>query len=244
MSRVFRAQSPAQRPLCPAVRRKEREAQPQAQVARLPDPAVIVAKAREEADAILADAKEQAAALIEQAEAERDRIAAEARAAGRNDGYIDGHAKGLAEAESLINEAQEALLSARAAYAQMLKDAEPKLLALVMEVSRRVVNEAFSADPDLCIDLVRKGLEALKDEREFSLRVDPSIVSLIEGEKEGLAREYGARSIDVVADPEVTGGAVIRTPHGYVDVTIESQIRNISMALAEARKKAMGIELQ
>lgn len=239
MSRVFRAQSRPQRAL-PAVSK----ARVPAEVPSLPDPAALVAAAKEEAETVVASAIEEAAALVERSRAEAERVATEAREAGHNDGYLDGHAKGLAEAESLAKEARLALETARTAYSGMLKEAEPRLLALVMEVSRRVVTDSFAADSQMVLDLIRKGLDALRDEREFSLRVDPALVALIEGQAEVLGKEYGAKSIDVVGDPDVSGGAVILTPHGYVDVTIESQIRNISLALAEARKRAMGTELQ
>lgn len=239
MSRVFRTQSHPRRALSPVSRLKTGD-----KAASLPDPATLVSRAKEEAESILAQAKQEAAALLDEARAQRDSLVAEAREAGREEGRRDGHAAGLLEAESLIKEAADALSAARGAYAEMLKESEPKLLALAVEVSRRVVTDSFSADQSLALELIRKGLGALKDEREFSLRVDPALVTLIEGEKDALSREFGARSIEVIGDPDICGGAVIMTPHGYVDVTVESQIRNISTALAEARKKAMGLEPQ
>jgi len=208
----------------------------------LPDPAEVLEKARQEAQAILEEAREEAEALVSRAREEAGEIAAKAREAGRNEGYYEGRDEGLAEAQKIVNEAKAALQAARDAYSQMLVDSEPRLLALVIEISRKVLGDAFGADPKVIIGLIRQGLAALKDEREFSLKVPPELVSLVEGQVPTLRREFGARSMDVVGDPEVAGGAIVSTPHGYVDVTIESQIRSIAIALAEARKKVLGVE--
>jgi flagellar assembly protein FliH len=237
LSRVFRSQPiRIRRPVPKPVEIEARIEQ------RLPDPAEILDAARKEAQAILDEAREEAEALIGRARDEAGKIANEAREAGRNRGYSDGHAEGLAEAQKLVEEAGAALEAAREAYSRMLADSEPRLLALVIEISRKVLGDAFEADPKVVLDLIRQGLTALRDEREFSLKVPPELVSLVEGEVPTLKREFGARSMEVVGDPEIAGGAIVSTPHGYVDVTIESQIRSIAIALAEARKKVLGVE--
>jgi|LSQX01.2.fsa_nt_gb flagellar assembly protein FliH len=237
LSRVFRSQPiRIRRPVPKPVEIEARIEQ------RLPDPAEILDAARKEAQAILDEAREEAEALISRARDEAGKIANEAREAGRNRGYSDGHAEGLAEAQKLVEEAGAALEAAREAYSRMLADSEPRLLALVIEISRKVLGDAFEADPKVVLDLIRQGLTALRDEREFSLKVPPELVSLVEGEVPTLKREFGARSMEVVGDPEIAGGAIVSTPHGYVDVTIESQIRSIAIALAEARKKVLGVE--
>jgi flagellar assembly protein FliH len=240
LSRVFRTRSRLQRALPPPPVQPKIEEDP----VQLPDLEAMAAEAKREAEALLAKAKEEAESLLQEALARREDVLAEAREAGRDEGYAEGHSKGLSEAEGIIREAEEVLESARGAYKAMLAEVEPKLLALAIEVARRVVNDSFEADSTVVLELIRKGLASVRDEREFQLRVDPSLVALVEGEKEALCQEVGAKSIEVVGDAEVSGGAVVRTPHGFVDVTIESQIRNVAHALAEARKKVIGAETQ
>lgn len=237
MSRVFRSQPTRIRRLIPLLPEVQTRTEPD-----LPDPAEILDKAREEAQAILDEAREEAEGLVSRARDKAARITDEAREAGRNEGYREGHMKGLDDARALVEEAKAALQEARDAYAQMLSDSEPRLLALVIEISRKVLGDAFEADPDIILHLIREGLTAFRDEREFSLKVPPELVSLVEGEIPVLKREFGAKSMDVVGDPDTAGGAIVFTPHGYVDVTIESQIRAIAIALAEARKKVLGVE--
>ncbi len=148
MSRVFRSQPAPLRRIKPAQAAMEPR---KAEV--LPDPREIVAEAREEAEAILEEARRQAQSIVEEARAESERIAEAAREAGRNDGYVDGHEKGLAEAQHLVDEAQAALQAARDAYGEMLAESEPRLLALVVEVGRKVLGDAFAQDPGVILGL-------------------------------------------------------------------------------------------
>ena len=100
LSRVFRSQPGA-------LRRPVRLHTPAAETGepvRLPDPQEIVARARKEAEAILEEAAREAESIVSRAQEEAGRIATEARETGRNDGYLDGHAKGLAEAQGLLEE--------------------------------------------------------------------------------------------------------------------------------------------
>lgn len=235
MSRLFRAQRKAPRTVQVTKRRKGEAPQ---------DPALVLQDAERRAAEILAAAEKKAASLAESAAADRARLREEASKAAYSEGYSQGYKAGLQQASDLLRDAGQALASAREAFDRMKKEAEPRLLALAMDTAKRVTSEALAVSPDILLDMVRKGMEALKDEREFSLRVDPALISLVEGASDDLGRQFAARSIEVVPDDSVKNGAVVVTPHGFVDVTLESQIRNISVALAEARKRALGEEVQ
>ena len=231
MSRLFRAQKKAPRTV--QVTKRHKGEVPQ-------DPALLLQDAERRAAEMLAAAAKKAASLAESAAADRARLREEASKAGCSEGYKAG----LQQASDLLRDAGQALASAREAFDRMKKEAEPRLLALALDTAKRVTSEALAVSPDILLDMVRKGMEALKDEREFSLRVDPALISLVEGATDDLGRQFAARSIEVVPDDSVKNGAVVVTPHGFVDVTLESQIRNISVALAEARKRALGEEVQ
>lgn len=201
------------------------------------DPAAVLEEAQIRAKEIVADAQAEASALAGRAAAEAQKCRQDAISAGREEGYRAGYEAATQETSSLIAEAREALAAAREAFSEMAATAEPRMLALALDSAKRITSEALSVNPEIVLDLIRKGMSAMKDEREFSLRVDPDLVALVEGSADGLGKEFAARSVEVVPDDSAKGGAIVRTPHGFVDVTLESQIRNISLALAEARKR-------
>lgn len=233
MSRVFRARNRAPRSVQVA---RSLEGGQEA----LLDPAALIRKVEQEAEKILSGARAEASSIVESATLESSAIRDRAQETGWKDGFAAGYDAGLKEAEGMLEEARAALCSARETFGAMLNDSEPKLLTLALDTARRIASSSVRGEPGVLLDLVRRGMEALRDEREFSIRVDPSLLELVEGARDDLGREYAARSIEVIADDSVRDGAVIGTPHGFVDVTVETQIQNIAVALREARKRAGG----
>ena len=226
MSRVFRTRSRLQRALPPPPVQPKIEEDP----VQLPDLEAMAAEAKREAEALLAKAKEEAESLLQEALARREDVLAEAREAGRDEGYAEGHSKGLSEAEGIIREAEEVLESARGAYKAMLAEVEPKLLALAIEVARRVVNDSLAVNSEL---KPRKG-----GVRE---KIPAAWISLaLLSKKRALCQVEPSQS-RLSAMPKCPAG---RRPHSqrFVDVTIESN-RNVAHA-GEARKKVIGAEAQ
>lgn len=230
MSRVIRAPISAVRPIC------GREFDIGGRCAE--DPAEALALAREQADRILAQARARADSIVAEAKAAAERIRVEAEQEGFRAGFEDGLAKGISEVEETIARAKEALARANAAFDQMLRESEPKLVALSLEVARRIAGDAVKGDPDAVAAMIRTGFEALRGEKEFTVVVDPSLVAYIEGYKDDLARTYNARKVAVEGDPSVGAGAVVRTPHGTVDLSVNAQIENIACALGRLRQRA------
>ncbi len=228
MSRVFRSQQRTPR----TVQVSRARGRPEDAIT---DPVLFLKEIERKASETLASAREEASSLVEAATAESAGIRSRAAESGSKEGYEEG----LRQAQEILDQAQSALDAARGAFEAMLKEAEPKILALAMDTAKRIAADAIRTEPGVLLDMVRRGLDAVKDEREFSLRVDPELVALVDGARDDLGREYAARTIEVVPDERVKDGAVIRTPHGFVDVTVESQIKNISVALVEARKRAV-----
>jgi len=206
------------------------------------DPAEVLAEARASAAQVIAEAQEEAQSIIESARAESAAMREQAVEEGYREGRERGYEEGINAASELVEKANAALAHANEAFEAMMAESEPKLLALAISIAKRVAAESIKTDPEVVLDLIRKGMRALRDEREFSLHVDPDLVSVVEGYADDLGRQFGARSVEVVPDTAARDGAIVRTPHGFVDATIQSQIRNVAAAIAEARKRAVEVE--
>lgn len=195
----------------------------------------LLEQARREASAIRQQAEEEANLILEKARLEAVECRKKAEREGFDTGYRSGLDKGLDEAQRFVEQAREALAASREAYAKYIYDAEPKLLALVLEAAKKVVGEALTHDPELIISMLRQGMEALGDERRLLLRVNPKLLAFVEGTKQGLEREFGVEITEVIGDPSISAGAVVETPSGQLDATIETQIENLAKAIGEAR---------
>lgn len=191
-------------------------------------------------DEILTEANQQARRILEEAVKQRDMVLEDARREGFAAGYAEGADRAAAEAQGIIDEARRVLEEAKSVLPCMLRELEPRILALCLEISRKVLGKELREDPEIVLQMARQGMRALRDEREFSLHVNPLFVAVLEGAGDRLAEEFSARSIEVVGDEEMPpDGVVVRTPHGSVDVRIETQLENLAQALAEWRQRSI-----
>ncbi len=228
MSRVFRVEGCRTVWIPPAYEEKHED---------LPeiDPEEILNKASSEALTMEKEARRQAALIIEDAQKKGLEYRKQAERLGFEAGYKKGTAKGLSEAQELINQARAVLEASKEAYDMYIEQMEPKLLALALEVARKIIGESLSHDPELVFSMLRQGLDAIGDEHEFTLRVNPKLVALIEGGKQEFQTQHNIRSIEVVGDDFISDGLIVETSCGQIDATVETQIENIAKAIGEAR---------
>lgn len=189
-----------------------------------------------EAAMLVESAKAQACKIIEEAKRKAAECHAEAKKSGFAKGYNEGFEEGLNQAERLLCQAQEVLEQSKTAFEQYLQQCEPYFLAMILEIAKKIVGESIQCDPDLALSMVQQAVSAVDDERNITIRVNPEIVAILEGTKQTLEGQYN-RSVDVLVDPSISTGAVIESPRGQVDATIETQIRNIARAIGESRTR-------
>lgn len=235
MSRVFRVEAGGS-VWIPAFRPNVVEAEPvDVDVAVEVSREELLEQARQEASALKRQAEEEANRILERARLEAVQRLEQAEREGFDAGYRAGLDKGLDQAQAFVEQAREALAASREAYNRYIEEAEPKLLALVLEIAQKVVGQALTHDPELILSMLRQGIEAMGDERQFLLRVNPKLIAFVEGTKQGLEREFGVEITEVIGDPSVSEGAILETPSGQIDATVETQIENIAKAIGEAR---------
>lgn len=186
---------------------------------------------------LLESAKAQAHEIVEEAKKKASEYHEEARKAGFSEGYNEGFQKGLGQAEQLISQAKEVLEQSRTAFSQYLEACEPYLVAMTLEIAKKIVGDAIQCDPEIALSMIRQAISVLDDESSITINVNPEIVAIIEGSKQNLEGQYNNRRIEVVGDPSISIGALVESPRGQVDATIETQIANIARAIGEARTR-------
>jgi type III secretion protein L len=177
--------------------------------------------AGERARALVAKAEDDARALRAEAEADRERLRAEAVTAGR--------AEGLASAAA-------ALASAARERDRRLAGVERELVALAVDVARRILGRELAADPDAVVGVAREALAAARGRRELTLRVNPSDAGALRGAQAVLAGAIApAAAFAIREDPTVPpGGALVETEAGLVDARLETQLAALLRALEAA----------
>ncbi|HSN90944.1 MAG TPA: type III secretion system stator protein SctL [Anaeromyxobacteraceae bacterium] len=183
-------------------------------------PAVAHEAARRAA-ALLERAEAEAATLRARAEAEGEEARAEAREAGRREGLA---AAGAALAGAALE--RERILAA----------AEREVVALAIEVARKILGRELATDPAAALHLAAAALRNARGRRQATLRVHPSDAPAIrEGEARLSPLVPVAPGLAVEEDPGLSpGDVVVETEAGRIDARIETQLESLRLALEES----------
>ncbi|RPH70661.1 MAG: hypothetical protein EHM78_10515 [Myxococcaceae bacterium] len=171
-------------------------------------PAPLLA-ARDDARQLLSAAEARAAELISEAEQAAESVRSEAREAGRDEG--------LAYAQRLLVEIQQARLRTLEGEALRRNVSE-----LALTVARRVLGDAWEVAPSLWARAVFAAAEPLRRSAALSLRVAPSSAAAV---RDGLVAEIASGAVQVVGDPTVDeAGCIAVSSCGRVDGKLSTML--------------------
>lgn len=158
--------------------------------------------------------------------AEMERVHQQARDEGHAAGYQEGRKAAEAEAlrlRALVDGAQSGL-------AQLDQNVADQLLALALEIARRVVCDALTARPELILPVVQEAARCLPEfEQPVRVMLHPADAALVQSH---LAAQAAASGWIIVPDATVArGGCVLRTATAEVDATLPRRWQRVLAAL-------------
>lgn len=173
----------------------------------------------------------------------RERIAAlelqlsQQSAAVRQEGLREGEAQGRSRAEAALKPIAETM----ARTIQQLVDTKPVLrkqveqeaVQLSLAISRRILRREVSIDPSALHGLVQAAFDRVARQETTRVLVHPDQAVQI---RAALAAAT-TRNIEVVSDGSRESGTLIfETTRGSVDASLDSQLREIELGLADRLK--------
>lgn len=219
----------------------------------------ILSDAESVAEAQIANAMEEAAALRERAQAEIDdwwqarrdldqQVEDEARQAGFEAGFREGvqqaeeqvarHYEGmLAEAKSVLEQAYEM-------KSQIIKESEPFLIELSVAIAEKIIQHELSSNPEWIIGITKSVLSRKREKGVVSLCVSPEQFAYIRDARDELMLAVDSQAeLQILPDSTVGGhGCVIRTDFGSVDARVDTQLKEIKLALQQLSLEPKGGE--
>jgi flagellar biosynthesis/type III secretory pathway protein FliH len=170
------------------------------------------------AAARLAEAEEQAGAIVARAEADREAIRAKAEEAGRR--------QARAEAGAI-------LAGAARARDRLLAASEREVVAVAIDVARKVIARELSTDPAAVGGMAASALGAARVRRQVTLRVHPDDAAATRAW--GGSGPAGVPGVGIEEDGRLApGDVVVETEAGRIDARVETQLEALREALVEA----------
>src|SRR5215475_2696270 len=161
---------------------------------------------------------------------DRRRAEQEAYERGHAEGLAAGKDQAAAELAPVLDRLARSLADLSSLRPRIRKNAEVDLIKLSMAIARRVLHRELTLDPESISGLIKVALEKLQSREVSRVRTHPDYETIIKS----LLERFGATQIEVVRDTSLQRGDVLfETPHGTLDASIESQLREIERGFAD-----------
>jgi len=192
-----------------------------------------VEKARREAAMIVREAQLEAERLLEAA---RTRAAAEAEETGRHareSGYSEGERQAQRQYAALIQEAEETLAFAKNSYQETLDGMEEDMVALVLDVARKVIGMEIAAQPESILGIIRSTLADVTPSDSAIVKVSAADYDYVCSNLERLSASLGNLcELDIRRDGTLSkGSCLVDTGYGTADGSAGTRMTQIEDAL-------------
>ena len=202
----------------------------------------MIETARKEADQIIQSAQAESEKMKEEIESqklqweqERKQLIEQANQQGYEEGFVAGEAAGLAQYETLIQQARDIVQVAEEDYQNKIESADEQILLIALKVAEKILNTQLTNSPDDFIPVVKNVIQEVKDYPEVTIAVHPDQYELIVFHKEEFKQLFTKPvHLYTVPDSSVTPFSVqIESPSGKIDGSIQTQIEQLQGKLLE-----------
>jgi len=206
---------------------------------------------RDRCDKYIEEIRLQARQILTDAQSDAERIRREAEEQGLQEGFQAGHAEGLKDQMTAIDNAAteksteqlQTTLPALQTATAALNDERNRWLAtwqnmaiqLSVAIAEKLLHSELEKRPELVKNAVVEALELAVGNPRIQLHLNPQDVERLGSwSHEIIATMSPAGLTEIVADPQITpGGCVVETEHGTIDAQVETKLARIAQELMD-----------
>lgn len=202
----------------------------------------LLVEIRQKSQQIVQDAKNEAEQILKNTQSSVQ----ECRKEAYEEGYKEGKQKAEEETrqrldqefEKEMNQIRGIIETFKESYIAVIKQAEMRLVKLVLEISRKIIRQEIVSDEKIILDMVKAALARVIERSKVIVRVHPDELGFVEeNKKKILSSVLQIQDFQLQLDPAIEiGGCVIETESGSVDARIDKQFQEIAKALTGEEK--------
>ena len=197
------------------------------------EPEEILQEAEEQAEQIVSEAKGQAEVIINSAKQEAENVLQQAKDEGYQAGYGEGSQQAREELEVEFRQKKSELDSFKQElqenYNREMRQLEPKLLDVILEVVQKVFHIQFDDKKEILLHLIENAIKNIEGSKNFHIRVGEEQQAFVEKHKEDIMDRVGHDiSLEVLSDQSLNSNqCVIETDSGVFDCSLGVQLENL-----------------
>lgn len=194
----------------------------------------------------VADALAKESEILINANIEADRILNEAKTKASSifdakiqEGFEDGYSQGLINAEKKmeikLKELEKMKDDAKNEYKELMKSAEPNIVRLVMNISRKFLKNKLDSDKEIIVNMTRDTILKFTDAAELTVKVSSQDYGYVLDKKlEIMSEIYGLHTLEIVNDDNLPqGSCLVESKDNSIDASIDKRIDKIEKAFGE-----------
>lgn len=188
--------------------------------------------AKMQADQIVEEAEQQANDIIEQAKAhaqvDRQRVLEKSRL----EGYEKGYSEAAKAADELKRKAKKTHDNAIKEREKMLKEAEPEMVKLVVDVIEKIINDISVINPQIVSCLIKKGLSETRIIGDIFIHVSDADYEAVYDARDSILPTDSSTRIEIIQDSMMKrGDCQIETQFGNIDCGLSQQFKTLKESL-------------
>ena len=194
----------------------------------------LAVEAEEEAQRILAEAQYKASEMLEDARRESDILRTNAVEEGTKQGYDEGYARGMAEADGMKQELAERKRQLEAEFDELLEDLEPRFVETITDIYSHIFGVDLMDNRDILVHLIDSTLRKVESSRTFIVHVSAEDYPHVNMQKQTLIEGAvaGRGLIEIVEDIALSkGDCLIETDGGIFDCGVGTQLEELTKKL-------------
>jgi flagellar assembly protein FliH len=153
---------------------------------------------------------------------------------GYHEGLAGGQTAGEDQAAAMIRQVTAIVDQATQLHDSVLRDAEPEMVALCLEIARKIIQAELRTNPEIVKSVVAAAVEKINGSPRVTIKVHPDQVESVRAHwLQAFGENYREKEWLIEGDPTVyPGGCVLHTKYGSLDAQIGAQFAEIQKTFA------------
>lgn len=196
-------------------------------------------QALEEAEELRSAAEREIEGWWEERRSQDREAVEEARQNGFQQGYQEGQeqaeVKVLEQYDQLLGDARTVLEQAYDLKRQIIQESEPFLVELATAIAGKIIQQELSLNPQWVIEMTKGVLARKREKGTITLCVSPKQFAYIRDARDELKLTVDSQAeLEILPDSTIEDyGCVVRTAFGSIDARVDTQLKEIKLALQQ-----------
>lgn len=198
-----------------------------------------IRQALEETEELRASAQQEIEGWWEERRSQDRQAMEEARQGGFEQGFQEGQeqaeVKVLEQYDQLLGDARTVLEQAYELKRQIIQESEPFLVELATAIAGKIVQQELSVNPQWVIEMTKGVLARKREKGTVTLCVSPKQFAYIRDARDELKLSVDSQAeLEILPDSTIDDyGCVVRTAFGSIDARVDTQLKEIKLALQQ-----------